>query len=208
VNSIYSLACMFAHMYSLLYEFLCNFYITPLPLIAAGPVGTPVNFDSLLPDQDLTQKSPNKLSNVPNNNENILQNVRKVYQLYTRCTAQLAIGGPVTGEVLYQCRRLIQYGMQTRETNDNASQTTSRVHQEDGHAPTVRVAPAPVRRVSTLAMILNVDAENPPLSAHRVSLSLTVSVSTPHSILSFHQPPFPRPSASLVTHPLYSRCVR
>jgi len=33
---------------------------------------------------------------VPNNNENILQNVQKVYQLYTRYTAQLAIGGPVT----------------------------------------------------------------------------------------------------------------
>ena len=77
--------------------------------------------------------------------------------------------------------------------------TTSRVHQEDGHAPTVRVAPAPVRRVSTLAMILNDDAENPPLSAHRVSLSPTVSVSTPHSILSFHQPPFDQPSASAPT---------
>ena len=63
-------------------------------------VGTPVNFDSLLPDQDLTQKSRNKLSNVPNNYENILQDVRKAYQLCTRCTAQLAIGGPVTGEVL------------------------------------------------------------------------------------------------------------
>jgi len=38
VNSVYSLACMFSHTYSLLYEFLCNFYIPPLPLIAAGPV--------------------------------------------------------------------------------------------------------------------------------------------------------------------------
>jgi len=38
-------------------------------------VGTPVNFDGLLPDRDLNQKSRNKLSKVPNNNENILKNV-------------------------------------------------------------------------------------------------------------------------------------
>jgi len=65
VNSVYSLACMFSHMYSLLYEFLCDFYI-PLPLVAASPVsalvGTPVNFDSFLPGQDLTQ---NHATNCP-----------------------------------------------------------------------------------------------------------------------------------------------
>ena len=66
-----------------------------------GPVGAPVILDSLLPDRDLTQKSRNKLLKVPNINENILQNMRKVCQLYTRCPAQLAIGGPVTGELQY-----------------------------------------------------------------------------------------------------------
>jgi len=35
---MYNLAFMFLHMYSLLYVFFCNFYIPPLPLIAAGLV--------------------------------------------------------------------------------------------------------------------------------------------------------------------------
>lgn len=71
--------------------------------------------------------------------------------------------------------------------------TTSRVSQQDVYAPTIRLAPAPVRRVSSLAKLLNDDAEHPPLSAHRVSLSPTVS--TPHSIPSFNQPPFDSASA-------------
>ena len=36
INSMYSLACMFLYIYILLYEFLCNFYFPPLPLIAAS----------------------------------------------------------------------------------------------------------------------------------------------------------------------------
>ena len=63
-----------------------------------GPMGTPVNFDSLLLDRDLTQKLRNNLYNVHNNNNNVLKIVQKVHQLYT---AQLVAGGPVTGELLY-----------------------------------------------------------------------------------------------------------
>ena len=70
-------------------------------------MGIPVNFDSLLPDRDLTLKSRNKLLKVPNINENILQNMRKACQLYTRCPAQLAIGGLVTGEVQYKISLLL-----------------------------------------------------------------------------------------------------
>ena len=66
------------------------------------------------------------------------------------------------------------------------ARTMSRVHQGDVYGTSVRQPPAPVRRVSTLAMILNNDAEKPPLSVHRVSLSLSPTVSTPHSVLSDH----------------------
>ena len=66
-------------------------------------------FESLLPDRDLTQKSYNKLSNVHNNNNNVLKFVRKVHQLYTRRTAQLAAGGPVTGQVQYYILQLGTY---------------------------------------------------------------------------------------------------
>ena len=61
----------------------------------------PLNFDSLLPDRDLTQKLHDKLYNVHNNNNNVLEIILKVHQLYTRCTAQLVADGLVTGEV--QC---------------------------------------------------------------------------------------------------------
>ena len=64
-------------------------------------MGRPVNFDSPLPDRDLTQKLHNKLYDVHNNNNNVLENFRKMYRLYTRRTAQLAAGGPVSGELLY-----------------------------------------------------------------------------------------------------------
>ena len=64
-------------------------------------MGRPVNFDSPLPDGDLTQKLHNKLYDVHNNNNNVLENFRKMYRLYTRRTAQLAAGGPVSGELLY-----------------------------------------------------------------------------------------------------------
>ena len=46
----------------------------------------------------------------------------------------------------------------------------------------MRQPPAPVRQVSTLAMILNADAEKPALSAPRVSVSVLPTVSTPHSL--------------------------
>jgi len=36
MNSMYNFAFMFKHMPNLLYVFFGNFYITPLPLIAAG----------------------------------------------------------------------------------------------------------------------------------------------------------------------------
>ena len=86
------------HMYNLLYNFLGSFYC-PRWLLARW-VGTPANFDSLLPDRDLIQKLHNKLSNVHNSNDNVLKVVRKVRQLDTRRTAQLAVGGLVTGQVL------------------------------------------------------------------------------------------------------------
>ena len=62
----------------------------------------------------------------------------------------------------------------------------------------VRQPPAPVGPVSTLAMILDDDAEKPPLSAHRVSISVLPTVSTPPSILSFNHPPFEPPTAPLL----------
>ena len=85
---MYSLACMFLRMYNLLCEFLCNFCSSASYCRWPGEMG--------LMAFCRTQKSRNKLSKVPNNNENILQNIRKVHQLYTRCVAQLAISGPVT----------------------------------------------------------------------------------------------------------------
>ena len=63
-------------------------------------VGTPVNFDSLLPDRDLTQKSRNKVFKDPNNNKNVLKYAQMAHQLYTTRTAQSAIGGPVTDPLL------------------------------------------------------------------------------------------------------------
>jgi len=84
--------------------FLVNFiaFVFLLWLLAwqVGPMGTPVNFDSLLLDWDLTQKLHNNLHNVHNNNNNVLKIVQKVHQLYTRHTAQLVAGGLVTGELL------------------------------------------------------------------------------------------------------------
>ena len=64
-------------------------------------MGRPVNFDSPLPDGDLTQKLHNKLYDVHNNNNNVLEIFREVYRLCTRRTARLAAGGPVSGELLY-----------------------------------------------------------------------------------------------------------
>ena len=64
-------------------------------------MGRPVNFDSPLPDRDLTQKLHNKLYDVHNNNNNVLEIFQKMYQLYTRRTARLAAGGLVSGELLY-----------------------------------------------------------------------------------------------------------
>ena len=92
-------------MYNLLYKFFGNFYCPCLPPVAAGPVSgahrNTYQFESHLPDRDLTQKLHNKLYNVHNNNTDVLKVVRKVHHLYIRCTAQLAIGGPVTGQVQY-----------------------------------------------------------------------------------------------------------
>ena len=90
-------------MYNLLYNFFGNFYCPCLPPVAAGPVsgthGNTCQFESQLLDWDLTQKLHNNLYNVHNNNTNVLKVVWKVHQLYTRCMAQLAIGGLVTGQV-------------------------------------------------------------------------------------------------------------
>ena len=61
----------------------------------------PVKIDCLLLDRVLARKLCGNLCKVRNNNNNILQIIRKVCQLYTRCMAPLAIGGPVTGEVQY-----------------------------------------------------------------------------------------------------------
>src|SRR5258706_4853123 len=105
MNLMYSLSYMFSHMCNLLYDFFVIFIaLVVLSWLLAWQVGsihTPVNFDSHLPDQDLTQKLHNKLYNVHNNNNNVLKFIRKVHQLYTRHTAQLVAGGPVTGELLY-----------------------------------------------------------------------------------------------------------
>ena len=69
-------------------------------------MGTPVDFDSLLRDRDLTQKSHNILYNVRNNNNNVLKKFGKMHPLFTRCTAQLEGGGPVTSELRY-CTALL-----------------------------------------------------------------------------------------------------
>ncbi len=102
---MYSLSSMFLHMCNLLYDFFVIFIVLVclLRLLArrVGPIGSPANFDSLLPDRDLTRKLHNKLYNMRNNNNNVLKIVRKVHQLYTSCTVQLVVGGPVTGELLY-----------------------------------------------------------------------------------------------------------
>src|SRR5258706_5940702 len=105
MNSMYSLSSMFLHMCNLLYDFVVIFIVLVclLRLLArrVGRIGSLANFDSLLPDRDLTRKLHNKLYNMRNNNNNVLKIVRKVHQLYTSCTVQLVVGGPVTGELLY-----------------------------------------------------------------------------------------------------------
>src|SRR5258708_1640994 len=101
MNLIYNFACMFLLMYSLLYDFFCNFPFPPFPLITADPlsdpVGTPVKFD----DRDLTQKLCNKLCKVPNNNKNVLKDVRMAHQLYTMCTARSTMGDLLSDQLLY-----------------------------------------------------------------------------------------------------------
>ena len=88
--------------------------------------------------------------------------------------------------------------MQTRQTSENGRGQ----RRECTRRTCVRQPPAPVRRVSTLAMILNADAEKPLLSAPRVSVSVSPTVSTPHSVLSFHHPPFEPPTAPTAPQPL------
>ena len=92
---------MFLHMCNLLYNFLVNFIVLICHLWLLAHMGTPVDFDSLLPDRDLTQKLHNKLNNVRNHNNNVLTKFGKIHPLFTRCTAQLEAGGPVTSELLY-----------------------------------------------------------------------------------------------------------
>ncbi len=50
-------------------------------------MGTPANFDSLLPDPDLTRKLHNKLYNVRNNNNNVLK-------LFERCIDYIQVVQP------------------------------------------------------------------------------------------------------------------
>ena len=77
MNSMNDSSCMFSHMCNLLYDFLVIFIVLvcPLWLLARRVVliGTPANFDNLLPDRDLTQKLHNKLYYMHNNNNNILK---------------------------------------------------------------------------------------------------------------------------------------
>ncbi len=62
--------------------------------------GIPVNFDSLLPVQDLTPKSCNKLLKVPNNNINMLYNVLDGASAMYKVCGLVVIGGLVNGQVL------------------------------------------------------------------------------------------------------------
>ena len=84
MDLIHSLSSMFLHMYNLLYDL----FVICLSLFAfCGCWPGDLVILTPLPDRDLTQKLHNKLSNVHNNNNNVLEYFRKMHQLYTRRTA-------------------------------------------------------------------------------------------------------------------------
>jgi len=74
---MYSFCFMLSHMCNLV----CDFFVIFIALVfllwllaqRVGSIHSPVNFDSLLPDRDLTQKLHNNLYNVYNNHNNVLQ---------------------------------------------------------------------------------------------------------------------------------------